>query len=65
MLELQPFLTPGAGIVKLAAPLMLFCFAILLCYPLPTCVIALFAVVCASCCYVDGQLLLPCSGCGE
>ena len=32
----QPFFTPGAGIVKLAAALMLFCSAILICYLLPT-----------------------------
>lgn len=61
----QPFLTPGPSIVQLAAPLTLFCSAILFCYLLPTCNIALFAVASASCCYVDGQFFLPCSGCGE
>lgn len=40
-------------------------YAILFCYLLPTCNIALFAVVCASCCYVDDQLVLHCSGCSE
>ena len=30
------FFMPGAGIVKLAAALMLFCLAILICYLLPT-----------------------------
>ena len=61
----QPFLTPGPSIVQLAAPLTLFFSAILFCYLLPTCNIALFAVASASCCYVDGQFFLPCSGCGE